>query len=130
MTGIREDSGSKNSIGMPLAGWKAIPQGAKMAHRIVVRRATDVDLGLLLATLNAFSLEPILGAHYANGNGLVSGTWTVHELTTAGKKEVGRVEFHPFDTATVTGKPLQAAQKAFDAFIEKGNWNFDMPEKV
>ncbi|MGO1603243.1 MAG: hypothetical protein ACTHXU_12665 [Halomonas sp.] len=130
MAGIREESGSKNSIGMPLAGWKAIPQGATMTQRTIMRRATDVDLGLFLATLNRFGLEPILGAHYANGNGLVSGEWTVYEVTTAGKKEIGRVEMLPFDTTTVTGEPLLAAQKAFDAFIDQGDWNFNQPEKV
>lgn len=130
MASIREESGSKNSVGMPLAGWKAIPQGAVMGQRMVMRRATDVDLGLFLATLNRFGLEPLLGAHYANGNGLVSGAWTVYEVTTAGKKEVGSVEMQPFDTIMVSGDLLLAAQQAFDAFIEQGEWNFNVPEKV
>lgn len=127
---IREESGSKNSIGMPLAGWKAIPQGARMSQKTIMRRATDVDLGLFLATLNRFGLEPILGAHYANGNGLVSGEWTVYEVTTAGKKEIGLVEMPYFETIKVTGESLLSAQKAFDAFIDEGNWNFNQPEKV
>lgn len=130
MASTRQESGSKNSIGMPLAGWKAIPQGARLAQRSIMRRATDVDLGLFLATLNRFGLEPFLGAHYASGNGLVSGSWTVHEVTMAGKKEIGRVEMQPFDTITVSGEPLLAAQQAFQAFIDEGNWNFHQPEKV
>lgn len=131
---IREDTGTNNSVGMPLAGWQAIPQGAEMSHRITLRRATHVDLGLLLATLNAFSLDPILGAHYATGNGLVSAHWKIHKVTRKGKALIGSIDLHPFDLATVVpsddATELSEAQAAFDAFMAKGEWDFSVPEKV
>lgn len=130
MAKVREESGSKNSVGMPLAGWSAIPQGAQMNHKMIIRRVTDTDLGLLLASLNAFSLEPIIGAHYANGNGEVSAEWDVYEVTLSGKKAVGRVKLVPFDTAEIEGEDLQAALGAFERFIDAGEFDFNQPEKV
>lgn len=130
MDDIRESSGSKNSIGMPLAGWQAIPQGAQMDHRMLVRRVTDVDMGLLLAGLDAFSLDPIIGAHVANGNGMVSAEWEVFEVTRKGKVSLGTVSCDPFNNAVLVGERLQAMVAAFDAFMEKREWDFSVPTKV
>lgn len=130
MASVRKESGSKSSVGMPLAGWKAIPQGAEMDHKMILRRANGVDLGLFLASLNAFSTEPLVGAHYANGNGLISAHWDVYEVTLTGKRSVGRVRLRPFDTAEVSGEVLADAQQAFMDFIDAELWDFTMPEKV
>lgn len=127
----RADSGSKNSVGMPLAGWQAIPQGAVMDHRMVIRRATQVDIGLFLASLSAFSLEPFVGGHYASGNGLVSAEWDVYEVSlTKGKQLVGKVKLAPFDLADIEGETLTQAHDAFTAFMASGDWDFSVPEKA
>ncbi|CAM3864699.1 hypothetical protein VRRI112168_03770 [Vreelandella rituensis] len=131
MNEVREESGSKNSVGMPLAGWQAIPQGAVMSHRMIVRRASDVDMGLLLAGLDAWSLEPIIGAHVANGNGLVSAQWDLFEVTRKGKVLVGTVRCEPFSNAVLTGDGrLEGFVAAFDTFMADMNWDFNVPTKV
>lgn len=128
LTAVKDESGtSDNSIGRPLAGWLAIPQGQVMNHRMILSQSNEIELGLVLAGLDVFSRLPVIGAHYATGCGLVSGNWTIYELGEAGKIEIGKIEVGNFSPIQITGVALSGALAAFDQFMEDKQWNFTIP---
>ncbi len=125
---VKESSGTTDvSIGMPLAGWQAIPQGSVMDHSFHLIRSTQIELGLVLQSLNQFALHPFVGAHFANGCGLVSGGWEVFEATLTGKRSLGRITLTPFEPLAIDGQELVDAFKAFDAFMDAKSWDFQIP---
>lgn len=126
---VKAESGTSDvSVGMPLAGWQAIPQGCRMDHRMLLVRSNELELGFLLATLNGFALDPILGAHFANGHGLVSGEWVVYEARMTGRVELGTVRFAPYAPIETTGEGLLQACDAFAAFMATKEWDFSIPK--
>lgn len=130
-TRSKEEGGATNSVGMPLAGWQAIPQGSVMQHRMILRKSDSLNLSFLLNALSTFSLEPLLGAHVASGNGLVSGEWTVYQVTMEGKTPIGKVAIEPFMPLSITEDPkgeLSTIMGEFDAFMETKEWDFGIPE--
>lgn len=125
---IKSNSGASDvSVGMPLAGYSAIPEGQFLEQRMHLLRSNDIELGLVLASLNAFALEPILGAHAASGCGLVSGRWAVYEVTNKGRELIGNVSFEPFDTLEIEGAALSVAVDAFHNAL-KGDVDFSVPK--
>ena len=125
---VKESSGTTDvSIGMPLAGWQAIPQGSVMDHAFHLIRSTQIELGLVLQALNRFALNPFIGAHFANGCGLVSGSWEVFEATLDGKRSLGRITLTPFEPLNIDGAELADAAKAFDTFMDGRTWDFQIP---
>lgn len=128
---VKSDTGATDvPVGMPLAGWQAIPQGCVMDQRILLMRSNKIELGCLLHTLNAFALDPMLGAHYANGHGIVSGEWAVDEADIHGRHGIGKVSFMPFEPLVINGggdSTLAQAWKAFDTFLESKDWDFSIP---
>ena len=68
-------SGSQESIQRPLEGFEAIRPGTQMNHRMLVQNASDVELGLFLASLREFSRNPVVGGHRSLGCGEISGEW-------------------------------------------------------
>lgn len=130
---IKAESGAgDNSVGMPLAGWEAIPIGACMDHRFMLSNATDVELGAILAALGEFSVMPVLGAHFAAGCGLVSGEWEVFKVQSGkGKVSLGKVLLKPFECAPVIEGPstseLFSATEAFSSYLSSDVLNLSMP---
>jgi len=123
-----ESAGAKTvGVGMPLAGYKAIPRGEKLEHTIKLFRANSVEMGLLLATLQRFALEPLLGAHAANGLGTVSGQWNVRKVNQSGSTVIGSVKFDAFDNLVIEGDELVQALADFNAFVETGPADFTIP---
>lgn len=111
---VKSESGTGAvSVGMPLAGWKAIPQGQHLDQSMFLQRSNPVELGLLVAALDRFSLAPVLGAHSANGCGLVSGEWSVAEVTANGRRALGAIRVRPFDRLEIDGPELADAMKSF-----------------
>lgn len=130
-TQAKEEGGATNSVGMPLAGWEAIPQGALLDQRMILRRSNELELSFLLNALSQFALEPLLGAHIASGNGLVSGEWSVYRATRKGKELMGIVRFAPFEPLTIDstdGDDLHRIMGQFDDFMDSKQWSFDIPE--
>lgn len=126
---VKAESGTSDvSVGMPLAGWQAIPQGCKMDHRMLLVRSNELELGFLLETLSAFAMDPILGAHFANGHGLVSGEWVVYEASLSGRQELGTVRFAPYSPIETVGPALQRAREACAAFFAAKEWDFSIPK--
>ena len=116
------------SISMPLPGWKAIPAGTVMNHKMIGHRLTPVELGLLLKSLAHFALqEARVGAHLAAGCGEISAQWEVFEVTSSGKKSVGSVTLKPWDGAHIDGALLHSSIQAFEDFIASDVASFVIP---
>lgn len=129
---LSKKEGNKDvSVGMPLAGFKAIPQGQVMDHQFKLLGSNEVELGLLLKALQRFSIDPILGAHFATGCGAVSAQWDVFEVDMkTGRKAIGSVSINPFDLADIKGDALESALRAFDVFMASDAANFSIPTKA
>lgn len=126
---VKKDTGtSDNAIGRPLAGWQAIPQGCTMDHRMLLVRSNEIELGFLIETINGFAMDPVLGAHFAAGHGLVSGEWVVYEADLNGRRELGAIGLRPYEPLQVTGEELTAARGAFKDFIDRKEWDFSIPK--
>lgn len=107
------------SVGMPLAGFQAIPQGHDLAHRMFLYRADEVELGCLLAALHRFALWPFVGAHYAVGCGLISATWDVTKVDGKGKSvPLGPVSINPLEGISFENAEFKTALDAFEKWGE------------
>lgn len=106
----------------PLAGYMAIPPRAVMDSKIRLLNASEVELGCLLACMQRFALEPLLGAHMAHGAGEVGINWTIK---IAGQGVIGTVEIVPFEGLTIVDatpqKPLANALGAFEKYMQEGD---------
>ena len=124
---IKDSNTSDNSIGRPLAGYKCIPEGQQLRHRMILGSVTEIELGLLLAGLNVWSRMPLIGAHRATGCGLVSAEWVVNEIGDDGKFEIGQIKIGDFNPALITGEKLSEAFNAFNVFAQSDALNFKIP---
>lgn len=108
------------TIGMPLAGYEVIGANVTMAHRMAIDMAGDAKrLGLALAALERFGLNPQIGAHGAHGNGLINARWDVSLREVEGRRvkitPLGRVVIDTDRGCEIEGEPLQAALREWDA---------------
>lgn len=123
-------AGHKDSILRPLPGYEAFYSGAEFEHKMILRGATEVELGLLLNALAQFAREPILGGHVAQGNGLVSFDWTVK--TWEDKKHlapdaVAQVTLSIEEGLSITGKQAKKFKKYMAQFEDSiESFNFKM----
>lgn len=125
---IKESSGTDDvSIGMPLAGWQAIPPGQVMDQKMFLMRSNEIELGLLLKSLAQVGQAPFVGAHYATGCGMISGEWQVFEVTPTEKRLVGTVKMQPFEPIELSSEELRVAVAAYDAFMDSKAWDFSEP---
>ena len=132
---IKDESGTSDvSIGMPLPGWEAIPPGLLLEQGMILARSNDTELGFLLHILNTFASFPILGAHYAVGNGIVSGEWTVSEATLKGRRLLGSISFDAFEQLTIIEASIEneltCAMEAFGEFQKSGKLDCSIPTIV
>lgn len=132
---VKDEAGVKNSVGMPLAGWEAIPAGAVMHHRFMLNNASEEELGALMAALEQFSLMPTLGAHFAAGCGLVSGRWEVFKVTPGvGKVSLGVLALEPFAGLLTIEASVDSeifnAREAFKRYLISDEFNLSIPLKV
>ncbi|KWA83705.1 hypothetical protein WL29_20270 [Burkholderia ubonensis] len=88
----------KNST-KTLTSYEAIPAGIELFSRMVISNAQAKDLELMIAVLDAFSRQPVLGGQVARGCGEIAGKLDI--LTDAGVL-LGAVEFGDYKTAKVT----------------------------
>lgn len=119
-------------VGMPLDGWKAIPAGAVMRHRIMLNNATLVELGALLAALDQFSAMPTLGAHIASGCGLVSARWELFKVVPGvGKTSVGVLVLEPFAGAlsieAAEDSEIFTARQDFQDYLKSEQFDLSIP---
>jgi hypothetical protein len=128
---VQTESGSGDvSVGMPLSGWNAIPSGAEMNQTMMIARGTLTELGALLAALEEFSLLPVLGAHFAAGCGMVSGSWEVFQIVRGqGKVSLGTVNLTLGAIEIVAGPSslLHEARAQFSTYLGSEHFDISIP---
>lgn len=132
---VKQSTGSGDvSVGLTLSGWQAIPPDTSLDHLMLLTLANDVELGLLLKALDNLSKFPIVGAHYANGCGLIAAQWDVTRIDDNGQEVVGKISFG-FDGPNVAamapfalqGDGLKRALAAFEAWTLSDKPDFSIP---
>lgn len=119
--------GHKESILRPIDGYEAFAAGSEFEHKMILRGATDVELGLLVLALQQLSKDPSMGGHKAQGNGLVSFSWTVKTWLNdddAAPVKVGEIGLSMEDGLLVDGDLLASAVESFKKSF--ANFNFKM----
>lgn len=111
---IKKENLHHVSAQMPLKGYEAIPPGAELENAIALVGASDIELGGILAALERFAENPVLGAHAAHGAGVISGSWEINKTRTG---YIGKVTIKPFMGLEIEGEELLKAKEAFEAFI-------------
>jgi hypothetical protein len=109
------------STQMPLSGYQSIPPGSTLEQKIHLLGGSEIELGALLASLEQFSYQPLLGAHIAHGNGVIAATWTI---SVVGSKETGVVQLVPFGGLEIQGDFLMAAKTKFEETLANGGFEF------
>lgn len=108
------------AIGMPLPGYEVIGVNATMAHRMDIALAGDpARLGLALAALERFGVDPRVGAHQSLGCGYVEARWDVVLREPEGRRlretPLGSVSLDPDAGTRIDGQALAGALAAWDA---------------
>ena len=94
------------ALQLPLAGYERIPLGTRLSGRISIHRSNNVELGFLLATMDALSYTPIVGGKIANGCGEFSFTATVSEASLGNPKtQIGEVIMNPYEGLKIIDSP-------------------------
>jgi CRISPR type IV-associated protein Csf2 len=107
--------GSDNSVQMPLAGYECIAPGTVLNHKMVLRNASLQEYGVLVSALEQFSMDTVLGAHAADGCGMVECKW---DVAINGKK-AGSIAVKPFESLVIEdGSFAKLSEKAKKAFAE------------
>jgi len=124
----KTESVKTNSVLLPLPGWQAIPQGARLTHRFVLRQVDDVQFGTFLNGMHEFALNGAhLGGHRKAGCGEVSGQYTVASAEGGRIQELGSFSFSPYQGITLHGEALERASQAATAFIENDEFDLSVP---
>lgn len=125
---IEKETGAKeNAVGRPLAGYSTIPMDTVMSHQMRLFRSNDIELGLVIAALNEWAMEPVIGAHRARGCGMVSVSYEVSRIEPTGLVNLGTLTMTPFEPVIVDGDELKRAQQAFIDFMESKTYSFAIP---
>ena len=69
---LRGEAGGAVNIQQVLGGWRAIPEGTRMAHRMRLRDIDDTELAWAFLALRRLAREGRLGAHESRGEGYFS----------------------------------------------------------
>ena len=116
------------SVQRPLDGYEVIPAGTEMSHRMTLRLASLDEIGLAIAALRYWSLDPFIGAHLAHGCGLVAGEWkaSVRHGMAPQFEEIGLVSMRPFEGLDVPSW-LADAERTFMDRLGSGAFEFRAP---
>ena len=117
-------------IQRPIAGYEAIKPGTPMKHIMRLQPGSDIELGLMLATLRYFAANPELGGHESHCCGMVDMEYTA-KTWQAGQTEatiLGKVGFDE-DRFYIEDEPghtlLSDSLKAWDeAIATPGTFDF------
>jgi hypothetical protein len=97
VAGLKEDMGDMQNSSRTITTFYALPAGTVLKGKIVIERAKERDLEMILSAMNDLSLRPVLGAQVARGCGEVAATFTVKDggvvqkVVTVGGWEPARV---------------------------------------
>ena len=92
----------QNSVQRPIAAKAAAPAGTVYDHGLVVEEGSPEEIGLLLATLEAWNLAPRIGGGRTTGYGLLRGEYLIEVLSGAGLRR-DRV-WRPAGTVRIAGE--------------------------
>ena len=114
------DTLSDVTIGMPLAGYEVIGTGVTMPHAMRLSiQENPLRLGLTLAALERFGLDPRLGAHEGQGCGYVEIRYDISVSRVEGRKRIvtpmGGVTVSRDQGTTIEGDALIEAVATWDA---------------
>lgn len=126
---LKDSKASSVSVGMPLAGFQAIPPYSIMDHTIKIFNATAEELGGMIAALNQFSLNPTIGAHRAVGCGEVKAQYTMFEVTATGSHPIASIAvggYMPMEVSNQTDS-FDSAVNAFNAYLESDDFDLSVP---
>lgn len=115
---VKDDDLKHVSSQMPLEGYQSIPPGSTLEQNITLAGVTQIELGCFLASMRAFSQNPVLGAHAAHGAGVIAGTWEFINPKTGSSGSI-TVDPDHFPTIKIetTDAFVLGAEAAFNAFI-------------
>ena len=71
------EMGEMQNSSRTLVGHHALPAGINLHGRMIVERARERDLDMVVSALNSLSKRPILGAQAARGCGEITGKFTI-----------------------------------------------------
>lgn len=106
---------SSNSIGRPLAGYEVLPPKLEMPHAMQLMLQPPAYIGFALEALAEFAIDPIVGAHVADGCGRISARYDV-SIRRGRERQVeivGRVSYGTLDGLTVEGEWLAGCRAAW-----------------
>lgn len=118
------DNGNDVSVQMPLDGYECIPPHTRLKHRFILRNANEAEVGLFLAALRLFAMDPQLGAHANHDCGTVRGLWQVkmRNSTAEPYSFIGDMTVQPFDALSFRGDDLEKLAKSCEAvFVKSAN---------
>ena len=110
-------NGFVESIMHPVSQYEVIRRGSVLDHTMKIQKATKLELGLVLATLRYFSINPTLGGHSRDCCGEIKGYYTVKGacFDTGENTELGKVIFGPMKFEFEEGSSgLEEALEYFD----------------
>lgn len=129
LEGIKQSKKDKGFVSaqLPLTGYEAIPVGAELEQKIILRNGSLIELGVLLLSLNRWAYDaPILGAHAATGGGLFNANW---EVTSAGET-IGSVKFTPWVGIEVQGQLLDQAMNEARQYLATQAFDPRLPDDL
>lgn len=131
---LKASNASSVSVGMPLAGFQAIPPFASMEHTIKLFAATPVELGAMLEALNRLSLNPTIGAHKAVGCGEIKAEYELCRVSEAGLLGIAKIRvggFVPMQVnPAVDNDELEEAGRAFQDYLEGDDFDVSVPYTI
>lgn len=116
--------GGDVSILLPLPGYEALPAGIRIRHRFDARGVSMLQVGLLVAGLRRWTMDPRIGARIAHGCGEVAGHYNVRirPMETAAWSNDGVLSFDLLNGLTTDSATLARAATTWnDATIEYKN---------
>lgn len=129
---LKASNASSVSVGMPLAGFQAIPPFSVMDHKIKLFNATAVELGGMLAALGKLSLNPTVGGHIALGCGEIKANYDVLKVTADGLVKLASIEIGGFEPMTVAEQTEEFDQaiKAFADYLDSEDFDISIPHAL
>lgn len=115
------------SVSRPLDGYEAIPPGTMLSHAMTLRQVTMTEIGLTVAALRRWALDPHIGAHIAQDCGLTEGRWSVSIWSpgTAAYETQGEFSLKPFVGIDASPAVLVEAEAAFMNALTSPERGFD-----
>ncbi len=104
---LREEAGGAVNIQQPLGGWQAIPEGARMRHRMRIRNADADELAWAFFALRRLARDGRLGAHESRGEGYFSAEYGLRLAEDDGDfEDAGTLRIADFALHVESGAPV------------------------